>query len=166
MPDTRLDNSNLAYDISVYEPKPKRTEPKTEQQSRIQVKKGQASRVLKARGLLALGAAALILGLFMLCGQVEQNRLFGEISQLESEIRTLQADNAALAAEYDSIASLKNVEEYAKNTLGLTKLEKSQIEYVEFETDGVISSVDSADENIFVRLRNWLSSVGEYLGAE
>ena len=100
----------------------------------------------------------------MLYGKVETNRLFGEVAELEQQLQSLEAENVALAAEYESRTSLKNVEEYAQNTLGLQKLDKAQIEYVEFEGDSVIEVVDTEKQNIFVRIKNWFADVCEYLG--
>lgn len=156
-------NGNLAYDLSVYEPKVK--EPVREQKPKIQVNRNTQAKPMAVRRLMFCGIMAAFLGLAVLFGQVESNRLFGEISQLRAEIKTLNADNAALAAEYDSRTSLKSVEEYAKDTLGLQKLDKSQIQYVEFEGNGVIEVVETEKENIFVRIKNWLENLGEYLGA-
>lgn len=156
-------NGNLAYDISVYEPKVK--EPVRDKKPRIEVNRNTQVKPMAVGRLLFFGIMAAVLGLAILFGQVESNRLFGEISQLRSDIQTLKADNASLAAEYDSRTSLKSVEEYAKGTLGLQKLDKSQIEYVEFDGNGVIEVVETEKENIFVRIKNWLANLGEYLGA-
>lgn len=154
---------NLAYDISVYEPKVK--EPVQQKKPKIEVNRNTQAKPMAVGRLLFFGFMAAALGLAILFGQVESNSLFGEISQLKAEIHTLNADNAALAAEYDSRTSLKSVEEYAKDTLGLQKLDKSQIEYVEFEGNGVIEVVETEKKNIFVIIKNWLANIGEYLGA-
>ena len=85
--------------------------------------------------------------------------------QLQEQLKALEAENVALAAEYESRTSLKNVEEYAQNTLGLKKLDKSQIEYVAFEGNTVIEVVEMEKKNIFVIIRNWFANIYEYLGA-
>ncbi len=155
-------NGNLAYDISVYEPKVR--EPVRQRQPRIEVKKNTVVKSQSAVKILISAAAVLALMFAMLYGKVETNRLFGEATALEQQLRTLESENVALAAEYDSRTSLKNVEQYAQETLGLQKLDKSQIEYVEFEGDTVIEVVDSESKNIFVTIKNWFANLYEYLG--
>ena len=146
---------NLAYDFSVYEPKPKQQEAK---QPQIRVKKS-------AKGILLTAVVVLGMMFAMLYGKVETNRLFGETAKLQEQLKALEAENVALAAEYESRTSLKNVEEYAQNTLGLKKLDKSQIEYVAFEGNTVIEVVEMEKKNIFVIIRNWFANIYEYLGA-
>ena len=101
----------------------------------------------------------------VLYGKVESNRLFNEISSLEAQLKALEAENITLAAEYESATSVKNVEDYAQNVLGLQKLDKSQIEYVELESDTVIEVVDVQSRNVFVIIQGWFSDLCEYLGA-
>ena len=49
--------------------------------------------------------------------------------------------------------------------LGLKKLDKSQIEYVTVESDSVAKVVKAEDDNVFVKIKHWFSSVLEYIGA-
>ncbi len=152
---------NLAYDISVYEPKVKQQEAAP----RIKVKNNTHVQQQSAKSILLTAAVVMVMFFAMLYGKVETNRLFGQTTELQEQLKALEAENVALAAEYESRTSLKNVEDYAQNTLGLTKLDKSQIEYVEFEGNTVIEVVETEKKNIFVIIRNWLSNIYEYLGA-
>ncbi len=162
-------NSNLAYDLSVYEPKPLKTRevaPAQEAKPDIKIK---TNAQVDRSGVSALGVflkAAVILGVLfaVLYGNVETNRLFNEITKLEAQLTSLQTENIALAAEYESATSLKNVEDYAENVLGLKKLDKAQIEYVEIEGDSVSEIVEPANKNIFITIKNWVSDVCEYIG--
>ena len=126
---------NLAYDFSVYEPKPKQQEAK---QPQIRVKKNTNFQPQSAKGILLTAVVVLGMMFAMLYGKVETNRLFGETAKLQ---------------------------EYAQNTLGLKKLDKSQIEYVAFEGNTVIEVVEMEKKNIFVIIRNWFANIYEYLGA-
>ena len=157
-------NGNLAYDISVYEPKVKDPGQQKQERPQIQVRRHKAVKTQSTMGILISAAAVLVIMFAMLYGKVETNRLFGEVAELEQQLQSLEAENVALASEYESRTSLKNVEEYAQNTLGLQKLDKAQIEYVEFEGDSVIEVVDTEKQNIFVRIKNWFADVCEYLG--
>ncbi len=162
-------NSSLAYDLSVYEPKPakKQSAPVAEAKPAIKVKTNTNPVASSGAAFKIFIKAAVILGVLfaVLYGNVETNRLFNEISKLESELASLQSENLALAAEYESVTSLKNVEDYAENVLGLQKLDKAQIEYVELEGDTVIEVVETQSQNIFVMLKSWFADLCEYLGA-
>ena len=59
---------------------------------------------------------------------------------------------------------MTKVEEYAEKELGLVKLDKSQIEYVEVDSDAVASVIETKDRSIFVKIKNWFASVLEYIG--
>ena len=158
--------SNLAYDLSVYEPKTKQ-QPVQQQQNAIKMRKNPIPMARKESAFKFAFRAFLFLAVLcaVLYGKVETNSLFREISSLESELKTLQTENITLAAEYESRTSLKNVEDYAENVLGLKKLDKAQIEYVELPGDSVIEKVEAENKNIFVRIRNFINAIREHIGA-
>ncbi len=158
-------NGNLAYDLSVYEPKKKANEANSSQ--KIEVKTNPKPVAKRESAVKFFVKAAFILAVLcaVLYGKVESNRLFNEISDLEAQLKALEAENITLAAEYESATSVKNVEDYAQNVLGLQKLDKSQIEYVELEGDTVIEVVDAQKRNIFVMIQGWFADLCEYLGA-
>ncbi len=158
------ENGNLAYDLSVYEPKKKSGEVN---QQKIEVKTNPKPVVRRESAVKFFIKAAFILAVLcaVLYGKVESNRLFNEISDLEAQLKALEAENITLAAEYESATSVKNVEDYAQNVLGLQKLDKAQIEYVEVEGDTVIEVVDAQNRNIFVMIQGWFADLCEYLGA-
>lgn len=157
--------SNLAYDLSVYEPKTK--QQPAQQQNAIKMRKNPIPMARKESAFKFAFRAFLFLAVLcaVLYGKVETNSLFREISSLESELKTLQTENITLAAEYESRTSLKNVEDYAENVLGLKKLDKAQIEYVELPGDSVIEKVEAENKNIFVRIRNFINAIREHIGA-
>ena len=159
--------SNLAYDLSVYEPKAKQQPVQQQEQNAIKMRKNPMPMARKESAFKFAFRAFLFLAVLcaVLYGKVETNSLFREISSLESELKTLQTENITLAAEYESRTSLKNVEDYAENVLGLKKLDKAQIEYVELPGDSVIEKVEAENKNIFVRIRNFINAIREHIGA-
>ena len=58
---------------------------------------------------------------------------------------------------------MTKIEKYTKSE-GLVKLDRSQIEYVEVDSDAVASVVETKDRSIFVRIKNWFVSKLEYFG--
>lgn len=161
--------SNLAYDLSVYEPKKRPAQPEQPQQNAPNIKMKKNPVPVKRRESAFKFAMRAFFVMAVLCailyGKVETNTLFGEISGLESDLKDLQSENITLAAEYEARTSLKNVEDYAENVLGLKKLDKAQIEYVDLPSDKVIEIVETENKNIFVIIRNKINELREYLGA-
>lgn len=155
---------SLAYDLSVYEPKKKTVEAPAKPE--IEVRTNAAPSVKYESAFKFLLKSILILAVLcmVLYGKVESNRLFNEISDLEAQLKSLQAENITLAAEYEAATSVKNVEDYAQNVLGLQKLDKAQIEYVELEDDSVIEIVEVSQQNVFVMIKGWFSDLCEYIG--
>lgn len=58
-------------------------------------------------------------------------RLTNENDKLKDRIASLQSEENALDAKKEQLYNLPYVEDYAKNTLGMVKLDKSQIVYLE-----------------------------------
>lgn len=83
---------------------------------------------------------------------------------MQTELAQLTNENISLESELASKTGLTKVEEYAEKELGLQKLDKSQIEYVEVEKETVAEVVDSDDANMFVKIKRWFSGVLEYIG--
>ena len=156
--------SNLAYDLSVYEPKKKAA---ATQEPAIKMRRNPVSiaRRESAFRFIVTAAVFLCMMLAVLYGKVETNRLFGDIRDLEDQLASLKTENVTLAAEYEGRTSLKNVEDYAENVLGLKKLDKSQVEYVELDADNVIEIVETEIRNIFIIIRNWINELMEKIGA-
>ena len=101
----------------------------------------------------------------MIYGRVELSSLYTQQSELEAQLTQLTNENISLESELAQKTGLTKVEEYAENELGLQKLDKSQIEYVEIEGDTVAEVVAPEDTNIFVKIKRWFSDLLEYIGA-
>lgn len=152
--------NNLAYDYSDYDVEEVSVNRKIKHRTNPVKKK-------TAGGLKTLGVAVAALALFcsMIYGRVELSSLYTEQSQLQDELAQLQNENVSLESELAQKTGLTKVEEYAENELGLKKLDKSQIEYVEVEKETVAEVVTQEDTNIFVKIKRWFSDVLEYIGA-
>lgn len=92
----------------------------------------------------------------------KRNNLYNKISEQNIKLTELEAENVRLQSERDSNMTLKNVEDYAENVLGMQKLDKSQIEYIQIQTDDVIN-IPAAEENIWIKIKNMFKSCVEYL---
>lgn len=156
--------NNAAYDLSVYEPveRPARQRSTAPAQAR-QAKPQPAKKFSVTRFIFSATLAATLL-CAILNGNAQQSEVFMEQSAISAQISELNEENARLQARLETKTSLKNVEQYAENVLGLQKLDTAQMEYFELECTNVIDVVDKSDKGVFVSLKQWFSDAMEYLG--
>lgn len=154
--------NNLAFDYSAYDAEVLAEEKK--------IKHRHNTGLLRSKNSIAkfLGIAVVTMALMfsMIYGKVELSSLYDKQAQLESELTQLVNENVSLESELATKTGLSKVEEYAEQELGLQKLDKSQIEYVEIEKDTVAEVVKPENDNIFVKIKNWFSNALEYIGAK
>lgn len=151
---------NLAFDYSAYD-------NAQEAQRAIKYKKNPALKQKTISVVTVIGICllvAVVLGT-MIYGRVEISSLCSEQTRQEEQLAQLQGENVSLQSELAQKTNMSKVEEYAENELGLKKLDKSQIEYVTVESDSVAKVVKAEDDNVFVKIKHWFSSVLEYIGA-
>ena len=94
-----------------------------------------------------------------------------ENAKMRQEIVRLKDEQNSLNAKKEQIYNLSYVEDYAENKLGMVKLDKSQVHYMEMETGshmvlaGAAPSADTAARSagLLSRLAQSFSSVLEYL---
>lgn len=152
--------NNLAYDISVYEPTPKK-----QQERKIAVKKASNVKTISVAKSLFTAFAAMFLLCAILYGKVESSKLYGQMAELENQYKILTSENARMQTEIESKNSYENIEEYAINELGLQKINNSQKEYIEVQNEDVVKVVENKDKNVFISIKNWVCDVLEYIGA-
>ena len=92
----------------------------------------------------------------------KRNNLYSEIAEKTTELTALEAENVRLQSERDSNMTLKNVEEYAETVLGMQKLDRSQIEYIQIQTEDEVN-IPPSDENIWVKIKKIVDECVEYL---
>lgn len=153
--------TNLAYDeydLARFEAPVKAAEKPV-----IKVRKA-SSAASAATGVKFVGLV-LAAGMLLCCGlygKVEASKLQSEITAKTKEVDLLYSENVRMRSELEGRASLKNVEEYVKNVLGLQKLDASQKEYVALQTANVVEMSETSD-NIFVIIKNKFNQLVEYL---
>jgi cell division protein FtsL len=154
---------NLAYEYENYDALDEREE---EYAAKIRRKRSANKRRKNAANIKIVAAAVIVLALFsaMTYGRVELSKLYSDKTELDSQLTVLQNENISLESELAQKTGLTKVEDYAENQLGLQKLDKSQIEYVEIEEQTTAESIAPEDTNIFVKIKDWFNGVVEYLG--
>lgn len=149
-----FDLNNLAVALPEPEPEEKR-EPARKGSSGISIG--------SAAGWGFLIVVVLVLMSAMIYGKVRISALYTQRAELEAQLTQLQNDNVTLQAELSEKTNMNTVDEYAREQLGLTKLEKNQIEYVRIETPSVAEVKDQDSDGILERFKEWIGSFGEYL---
>ena len=66
---------------------------------------------------------------------VKSTELMNAINEMEVTIANAQSENVRLSSAIDSMFSIANVEKYATDVLGMTKMENYQIQYVDLSSD-------------------------------
>lgn len=156
-------NVNLAYEYPEHELIGEREEQYAE---RIRDKRSANKRRKNAASIRIFAGAVVVFGLFvaMIYGKVELTKLYSENTTLRSELQVLNDENVSLESELAQQTGLTRVEEYAETRLGLKKLDRSQIEYVEIKESTAAEPVANDDGNIFVKITDKWNDLMEYLG--
>lgn len=154
---------NLAFEYENYDILDEREEEYAE---KIRQKRNANKRRKNAANIRIVTAGIIVLALFsaMTYGRVQLSQLYTEKTQLETQLAALENENISLESELAKKTGLTKVEDYAENRLGLQKLDRSQIEYVEIEETASAKVVEQEDENIFVEIKEWFGGILEYLG--
>lgn len=160
-------NSNLAYDLSLFETDEeyeRKKEKKREEKSKIKITEKKAvARNGSVFATVVSVVACIAIAFAILHSKVELSDYTTMISEVKSELEAEQRENLRLNAELDSMVTLDNVENIASTELGLQKTQNSQIEFVALNTEQM-TEVAETDVNIFVSIKEWFYDVLEYLG--
>lgn len=151
--------SNLAYDLSRYEYQYRAVDKQEKPVMKVNPKAVAHISVPKVVAMIMMVGVLLCA---MLYGNVEQSRLYSDITKANKTVDILAGENARMQTELEGRTSVKNVEEYAENVLGLEKLGQSQIEYVELPTGNAVE-IPETKTNIFVSIKNKYNEIVEYL---
>lgn len=151
-----MNRNNLAYDLTKYEDVAPEKAPK------IRVRRQRAEHVGSVPKLVVMTVAAGVLLGAVIYGKVENAAIHTEITKQTKYVEMLNSENVRMQSEMEEKTSLKSIEVYAENVLGMQKLDKSQIEYVSVSSGSVVDIPENED-NIFVRIKNTLSDFLEYI---
>ncbi|MBE6852015.1 MAG: hypothetical protein E7505_00865 [Ruminococcus sp.] len=114
--------------------------------------------------IILLAVAALVLLFCVVYGKVQVSDMYNRINIQKAELSAAESENARLKAKVESHTSLKNIEEYAEN-IGLQKLDKAQIWYVDIQSEDVVH-IPEEEENIFIRLKKRISLFADKFSGE
>ncbi len=96
--------------------------------------------------------------------QVVLSELGDQISTYNSQLIVLQSEEVRLQSLIESQGSLRSLEQYATSELGLAKIEKYQVTYIDMQaSDQIIRDIPEESTGIADRLGEFKDRVLEYL---
>lgn len=154
-----MDRQNVAYDLSIYEtllePKAQKPEVKTQAKT-IKLKNRTALKtVLNILSIAVI--VSLITGVIYTNAAITQTT--NDIAKVQSEITHLESEKAYLEFTLESRMSLNEIESYAVNVLGMVKMDPSQVEYVEIESE---NKVEFSEEKLSDKIEEAVEPVLSY----
>lgn len=99
-----------------------------------------------------LAACALALLGGTIYGKVKTNEVYTALAVAQAEYDDLKASNVSLRSEIDGKTTVKNVEEYAEEVLGLMQLDDSQIKYIKIQTEDQVT-IAEPEQSFWEKLR-------------
>ena len=145
-------SERIAYDLSDYNERKINSESPD-----LRVIKGRNDKSSLGMSFGTIVIALLLIGLIAatLYSNAVINELGNQINKANEEYSQLVSQNKKLTAVLESKVSLKNVENIAKDKLGLAKMEPYQIEYVNLLPEDKIEYIkDNKEEKITERILN------------
>ena len=105
--------------------------PKTTAKSRKQLIMEQ--RAARARAVEIVAVVGLVLAMLfgVLYTYVQKNELTKSIAGIQQEISIAKSENVSLNAELEALVSVSQIDSYALEKLGMTRLESNQIVYID-----------------------------------
>ena len=144
---------NNAYDISLFEAVP-RVERKNNV-VRIPKNKLEENRRVKIKPFNAIStflAVCTLISVMLVVvhSQVELTELTEQINVSTKQVQELESEYTQLQMKVEASTSLKAVEEYSKNELGMKRIEPTQVEYITL-SDGDKAEIkdESQSKSIF-----------------
>ena len=112
-----------------------------------------------------VGLCVLAVLMFIVSNYVELSQLATENSRLKDELAQLVDMEKTLEAKQEQIFNLEEIENKAKNELGMIKMDKSQICYLELQSPDKLSTANANEEvpQIVQNAIRGLNIVVEYL---
>lgn len=160
-------NTSEAYDLSAYEALPQRKQ--TPNIKVVRSLRRKPSTMVTPR---VVSSFIVVVTLFVLIvlNQVQLNEVSTQINILNAQLQELDSENVKMTSELESIISLPAIADYAKNELGMHKLDKYQSEYIYLHHEDKIELTEespnaSVGQQVQLSLTNVIHSIQEYIGA-
>jgi cell division protein FtsL len=119
------------------------------------------------RGNLTISLIVAVLAVSLLSMPITSEAQFTELGQQisaeQERLTELRSENVRMKTEVESKSAIKSVQTYAEDVLGMRKLDKSQIEYVDTESGSQVE-IPEHETGFFTKLYNHFQEFIEYIG--
>lgn len=154
-----------AYDISLFENQENDVErinirkDKKKQKEIEAVAQNKKLKIFKVAGILSVSAVAVVLVGIIIMGQVQLTELNQKISNAEEDLKEKQSLYIQTQMKVEAKYSSDIVEESAQGSLGMSKADSYQKEYITIEGGDKAEVSDSEGSNIFDNIAKAISSL-------
>ena len=146
---------NLAYDLAKFENRDKKLKALPKVKPAPQPK----TRLQTALSLIFGISVAICVGVVVsvsIYSRVILSETVNQITDAKRELTALQSEQTRLSMQLDSKISLQNVETYASDDLGLSRMDKYQIAYVTMSGDDMIANTEERENKSLSDIINGL----------
>lgn len=162
---THFVNGSAAYDFEKFETKqraqvrkPRLTVARPNHRAKVRAKVGATLKLLATVAVLA-GVV-----ISMLYSRALLTELSAQISKQNALLDEYKSESTRLSAELESKISLRNVEDYATQTLGMYAMDKGQVTYVNLcDGDKIELTSESPKQTLLDRIRLSINNVQAYI---
>lgn len=156
--------TSVAYDLSLFDTSKRKEQATPEKKPELKIATSSVAKAGKPIAVVLAGAVFLTVFIMFLYSKATLSEVNVRINEQTTALQNAQVINEALSNQLNGSVSLENVEQYAENELGMTKISASQERYVEMNTGTMTETAKSDDGNVFVAIQNWFNGILEYLG--
>lgn len=158
-------SAEIAYNLDNFAAKTEQQHDEELKTRSLRVIKNRRKQKSVAPVKFILDAVAVIaVALIMIYSQVVLTELTAEVNSYESKISALDTERMRLEGELEASTSIKTLEETAEKSLGLSKIDSSQIEYVNLTGEDEISVAKTSGKYLIEQYwNNFIEFIAEYL---
>ncbi|MBR3760159.1 MAG: hypothetical protein IKK47_04115 [Ruminococcus sp.] len=147
-------------EASVPEPPDSETESEKEEKPVVRYRRTEARKGSVFRIIVISLLAAGLLG-SVIYSLDRRSSMYNKVTSYNDKLELAEAENARLQSELESKMSVKNVEEYAENVLGMQKIDPSQIEFIKIQTGDVVI-IPEQKKSFFDKVGDFFDKCAEY----
>ena len=131
----------------------------TERRSEIRMTKNEARSGSLLMIIFVSVLAAALLG-SVIYSLDKRNTMYNRVFAMNEKLESAAAENVRLQSELEGKVSAKRIEEYAKS-LGMEKINSSQIYYIQIQTDDVVT-IPEQKKGLISKIKSFFDKCVEY----
>ncbi|NMA79434.1 MAG: hypothetical protein GX967_02160 [Clostridiales bacterium] len=157
--------TNLAYDLARFDVEARqRVVEESPKANELKIVKPRRKKASPFKGVVVAMSAIAVCSA-ILYTHVMINESYTQISNQKKALDAAVSEGVRLQSEIDRDMSLKNVEDYAIDVLGMQRIDKTQIQYIKIKSDSVIEINNKGkNKGPILVLKDNAKDLLEYLG--